>query len=82
MDLVVKKTKFVSKNMSLAQLKERATNFIQRDPSLEPCRPLLDSEEDHEVFTVTGFKCLGVPIGTPDFITGFVAQKVLPYASL
>ena len=33
--------------MSLDQLKERATNFIQRDPSLEPCRPLLISEDGH-----------------------------------
>ena len=81
LDLVVKKTKFLSKNMSPQQLKERATNFIQRDPSLEPCRPLLISEDDHEVFTVTGFKGLGVPIGTPDFITRFVAQKVKEYAN-
>ena len=81
LELAVKKTQILSKNMSLDQLKERATNFIQRDPSLEPCRPLLDSEDDHEVFTVTGFKGLGVPIGTPDFITRFVAQKVKEYAN-
>ena len=77
----VKKTQILSKNMSLDQFKERATNFIKRDPSLEPCLPLLDSEDDHEVFTVTGFKGLGVPIGTPDFITRFVAQKVKEYAN-
>ena len=81
LDLVVKKTKFLSKNMSLQQLKERATNFIHSDPSLEPCRPLLDSEDDHEVFTVTGFKGLGVPIGTPAFITRFIEKKVQEYAN-
>ena len=76
LELAVKKTQILSKDMSLDQFKERATKSIQRDPSLEPCLPLLDSEDDHEVFTVTGFKGLGVPIGTPDFITRFVAQKV------
>ena len=81
LELAVKKTHILSKNMSLDQFKERATNSIQRDPSLEPCLPLLDSEDDHEVFTVTGFKGLGVPIGTPDFITRFVAQKVKEYAN-
>ena len=81
LELAVKKTQILSKNMSLDQFKERATNFIKRDPSLEPCLPLLDSEDDHEVFTVTGFKGLGVPIGTPDFITRFVAQKVKEYAN-
>ena len=74
LELAVKKTQILSKDMSLDQFKERATKFIQRDPSLEPCLPLLDSEDDHEVFTVTGFKGLGVPIGTPDFITRFVAH--------
>ena len=81
LELAVKKTQILSKNMSLDQFKERATNFITSDPSLEPCRPLLISEDDHEVFTVTGFKGLGVPIGTPDFITRFVAQKVKEYAN-
>ena len=81
MALAVRKTKILSKDMSLDHCKERATNFTQRDPSLEPLRPLLDSEDDHEVFTVTGFKGLGVPIGTNDFITRFVEEKVKEYAN-
>ena len=46
LELAVKKTQILSKNMSLDQLKERATNFIHSDPSLEPCRAVLDSEDD------------------------------------
>ena len=47
--LLIRKTQILSKDMSLDQFKELATNFIQRDPSLEPCLPLLDSEDDDEV---------------------------------
>ena len=81
LELAVRRTQILSKGMSLDQLKERATNFIQRDPSLQPLCPLLDSEDDHEVFTVTGFQGLGVPIGTTDFITRFIGQKVKEYAN-
>ena len=81
LELAVRKTQILSKGMSLDTFKDRAAHIIQSDESLESLRPLLDSEEDHEVFTVTGFKGLGVPIGTPDFITRFIEKKVKEYAN-
>ena len=46
----------------------------------KPLRPLLESEDDHEIFTVEGCQGLGVSIGTPAFITRFIEQKVHEYA--
>ena len=80
LELAVSKTQIFSKEMSLDKFKERAAHIIHSDESLEPLRPLLDSEVDHEIFTVEGFKGLGVPIGTPAFITRFIEQKVQEYA--
>ena len=80
LELAVRKTQILSKGMSLDQFKARAAHIIQSDESLEHLSPLLDSEDDHEVFTVEGFKGLGVPIGISAFITKFIEKKVLDYA--
>ena len=66
--------------MSLDKFKERAAHIIHSDESLELLRPLLDSEDDHEIFTVEGFEGLGVHTGTPAFITRLIEEKVHEYA--
>ena len=34
-------------------------------------------QPDLDIINVTGLKCVGVPIGTPDFVNGFVRSKAL-----
>ena len=80
LELAVSKTQILSKEMSLDKFKERAAHIIHSDESLELLRPLLDSEDDHEIFTVEGFKGLGVHTGTPAFITRLIEEKVHEYA--
>ncbi len=53
---------------------------IDQDPSLESLRELYDqdpAEPEVGIITVTGLKCVGVPIGTPEFVNAFVRSKVL-----
>ena len=83
MELAVCKSQLLSKGMSLDTLKDRAARIIESDESLESLRPLLDSADDHEVFTVEGFKGLGVPTGTPDIDSLDILKygKVVRYTS-
>ena len=51
---------------------------IDQDPSLESLRELYDqdpAEPEVGIITVTGLKCVGVPIGTPEFANAFVRSK-------
>jgi hypothetical protein len=49
------------------------------DHSLESLRQLYDldtADPDLGIINVTGLKCVGVPIGTPEFVDAFVRSKV------
>ena len=51
---------------------------IDQDPSLESLRELYQQDlakPELDIITVTGLKCVGVPIGTPEFVNAFVRSK-------
>ena len=51
---------------------------IDYDPSLESLRELYEQDlakPEFDIITVTGLKCVGVPIGTPEFVNAFVRSK-------
>ena len=53
-------------------------NSFSSDPSLASLRELYDSDTadpDLGIINVTGLKCAGVPIGTPEFVDAFVRSK-------
>ena len=55
---------------------------IDQDPSLESFRELYDQDlhlDEPELGTInaTGLICVGVPIGTPEFVNAFVRSKAL-----
>jgi hypothetical protein len=62
--------------------RERAREFvlqhIDQDPSLESLRELYEQDlakPEFDIITVTGLKCVGVPMGTPEFVNAFVRSK-------
>ena len=51
---------------------------IDHDNSLESLRELYEQDlanPELDIITVTGLKCVGVPIGTPEFVNAFVRSK-------
>ncbi len=51
---------------------------IDQDPSLESLREFYEQDlakPELDIITVTGLKCVGVPIGTPEFVDAFVRSK-------
>jgi hypothetical protein len=59
--------------------RERARELVLRnnnnDPSRASLRELYDldlAKPDLGIINVTGLKCVGVPIGTPEFVNSFV----------
>jgi hypothetical protein len=51
---------------------------IEQDPSLESLREIYEldlAKPELDIITVTGLKCVGVPIGTPEFVNAFVRSK-------
>jgi hypothetical protein len=55
--------------------RELILQHIDSDPSLESLRELYDldtADRDLGIIKVTGLKCVGVPIGTPEFVDPFV----------
>ena len=58
--------------------RELVLKFINQDPSLESLRELYDkdiAEPDLNIINVTGMTCVGVPMGSPEFVTAFVRSK-------
>jgi hypothetical protein len=48
---------------------------IEHDPSLESLRELYEQDlakPELDIFTVTGLKCIGMLIGTPEFVNSFL----------
>jgi hypothetical protein len=51
---------------------------IDQDPSLASLRDLYEqdhAEPEFGIINVVGLKCVGVPIGTPEFVNAFVRFK-------
>jgi len=58
--------------------RELVLQHIDHDPSLESIRELYEQDlakPELDIITVTGLKCVGVPIGTPEFVNAFVRSK-------
>jgi hypothetical protein len=58
--------------------RELVLKFINQDPLLESLRELYDkeiAEPELDIINVTGMTCVGVPMGSPEFVTAFVRSK-------
>jgi hypothetical protein len=57
------------------QAYELVLQHIEHDPSLESLRELYEQDlakPELDIFTVTGLKCIGMLIGTPEFVNSFL----------
>ena len=64
--------------MSPERARELLLQHIDQDPSLESLRELYEQDPakpELDIITVMGLKCVGVPIGTPEFVNAFVRSK-------
>ena len=61
--------------VSLERAHELVRQKIDLDPSLACLNDVLDPSAN--VITVTGMRCVGVPIGTPDFVNAYVRAKAV-----
>jgi hypothetical protein len=58
--------------------RELVLQHIEQDPSLESLREIYEldlAKAELDIITVTGLKCVGVPIGTPEFVNAFVRSE-------
>ena len=61
--------------VSLERAHELVRLKINQDPTLACLSDVLDPSAN--VITVTGMRCVGVPIGTPDFVNAYVRAKAV-----
>ena len=76
---IMSKLKIYIPGVSLDRARELFLQHIDSDPSLESLRELYDldtADPDLGIINVTGLKCVGVPIGTPEFVDAFVRSKI------
>jgi hypothetical protein len=60
------------------RVRELVLQYINHDNSLESLRELYEQDlakPELDIITATGLKCVGVPIGTPEFVNEFVRSK-------
>jgi hypothetical protein len=72
------KVKIYIPGVSRERARELILQHIASDPSFESLRELYDldtADPDLGIIHVTGLKCVGVPIGTPEFVDAFVRSK-------
>jgi hypothetical protein len=72
------KVKIYIPGVTRERARELVLHHIDRDNSLESLRALYDRDvasPELDIITVTGLKCVGVPIGTPAFVNAFVRSK-------
>jgi len=72
------KVKIYIPGVSRERAREPFLQHVDRDPSLSSLRELYDldtADPDLGIINVTGLKCAGVPIGTPEFVDSFVRSK-------
>jgi len=70
------KVKIYIPGVTRERARELVLQHIEHDPSLESLRELYEQDDlakpELDIVTVTGLKCVGVPIGTPEYVNAFV----------
>ena len=69
------KVKIYIPGVTRERARELVLQHIDHDPSLESLRELYEQDlakPELDIITVTGLKCVGVPIGTPEYVNAFV----------
>ena len=72
------KMKIYIPGVSRERARELVLQHITQDPSLASLRELYDQDlakPELDIINVTGMTCVGVPMGTPAFVTEFVRSK-------
>ena len=72
------KVKIYIPGVTRERARELVLQHIDHDNSLESLRELYEQDlakPELDIITVTGLKCVGVPIGTPEFVNAFVRSK-------
>jgi hypothetical protein len=72
------KVKIYIPGVTRERARELVLQHIDHDSSLESLRELYEQDlakPELDIITVTGLKCVGVPIGTPEFVNAFVRSK-------
>jgi hypothetical protein len=72
------KVKIYILGVTRERARELVLHHIEQDPSLESLRELYEQDlakPELDIITVTGLKCVGVPLGTPEFVNAFVRSK-------
>jgi hypothetical protein len=77
LELQLSKCKLYIKGMSLSDARQLVRDTIEHEPRLRAIYDMLQVHEDQSknVIQVEGITCVGVPIGSPDFVTAFVKTK-------
>jgi hypothetical protein len=75
------KMKIYIPGVSRERARELVLQHINQDPSLVSLRELYDMDlakpcPELNIINVTGMTCVGVPMGTPEFVNAFVRSKV------
>ena len=77
LDLQLSKCKLYIKGMTLHDARTLVGNIIRQDQRLSDLADMLHQHADQSknVIQVDGITCVGVPIGSTEFITAFVKAK-------
>ena len=77
LDLQLGKCKIFLKGMPIEEARSLVRDTIDADHRLHTLSGMLQLHDDQEsnVIQVKGITCVGVPIGSPDFVTAFVKSK-------
>jgi hypothetical protein len=72
------KVKIYIPGVTRERARELVLQHIEQDPSIESLREIYEldlAKHELDIITVTGLKCVGVPIATPEFVNAFVRSK-------
>jgi hypothetical protein len=71
LDICLPKCKLYIKGLTLEEAQEEVLKAVEADPALHSLKDILHND----VVQVEGMVCVGVPIGSPQFVQAFVAKK-------
>jgi hypothetical protein len=67
---------YVQGDLTREEARAKVLQIIDGDAALSSLRPLIaEVDGPNDVIEADGIKCVGVPIGSPDFVQQFVANK-------
>ena len=67
---------YVQGNLTREEARAKVLQIIDGDDALSSLRSLIaEVDGPNDVIQVDGIKCVGIPIGSPDFVQQFVAKK-------